>query len=78
MHHGGRRRGRHLEGERAGLLWGAIEDDDVRAPLGGWPRHRAACEGRLAESRGATFDDALASGRHLSLDDAVALALDGA
>jgi predicted ATPase len=64
--------------ERAGLLWGAIEDDDVRAPLGGWPRHRAAREGRLAESRGATFDDALASGRHLSLDDAVALALDGA
>jgi len=61
--------------ERAGRLWGAIEDDDVRAPLGGWPRHRAACEARLAASSSPVLDGALASGRHLSLDDAVALAL---
>ena len=65
--------------ERAGRLWGAIEDDDVRAPLGGWPRHRASCEARLvAACEGPVFDAALASGRHLSLDDAVALALDDA
>jgi len=62
--------------ERAGRLWGAIEDDDVRAPLGGWPRHRAACEARLAGSSSSVLEGALASGRHLSLDDAVALALD--
>ena len=64
------------EADRAGRLWGAIEDDDVRAPLGGWPRHRASCEARLvAACDGPVFDAALASGRHLSLDDAVALAL---
>jgi ATP/maltotriose-dependent transcriptional regulator MalT len=64
--------------ERAGLLWGAIEDDQVRAPLGGWPRHRATCETRLAESQGPVLDEALVSGRRLSLDDAVALALSDA
>jgi len=26
--------------ERAGCLWGAIEDEDAGAPLGGWRRHR--------------------------------------
>ncbi len=65
--------------DRAGRLWGAIEDDHVRAPLGGWPRHRAGCEARLVAScGGAVLDAAVAAGRHLSLDDAVALALDKA
>ena len=60
-----------------GGLWGAIEDDHVRAPLGGWPRHRAGCEARLVAScGGAVLDAAAAAGRHLSLDDAVALALE--
>ena len=63
--------------DRAGRLWGAIEDDHVRAPLGGWPRHRAGCEARLVAScGGAVLDAAAAAGRHLSLDDAVALALE--
>jgi predicted ATPase/class 3 adenylate cyclase len=67
------------EPDRAGRLWGAIQDDHVRAPLGGWPRHRATCEARLlASCGGAEFDAAVAAGRHLSLDDAVALALDAA
>ena len=30
------------ERERAGRLWGAIEDEDTLAPLGGWRRHRQA------------------------------------
>ncbi|MBA3787785.1 MAG: adenylate/guanylate cyclase domain-containing protein [Actinobacteria bacterium] len=63
------------DAERAGRLWGAIEDDQARAPLGGWLRHRASCEARLAASSGAALDAAVAAGRHLSLDDAVALAL---
>ena len=62
--------------ERAGNLWGAIEHDDVRAPLGGWPRHRAACEARLAVCSGPALERAIAAGRRLSLDDAVVLALD--
>ena len=59
----------------AGLLWGAIEVDRVGAPLGGWIRHRAACEARIAAARSPALDDAIARGRDLSLDEAVELAL---
>jgi predicted ATPase len=61
--------------DRAGLLWGAIEDDRVGAPLGGWLRHRAACEARIEATRSSALDDAVARGRDLSLDEAVELAL---
>jgi tetratricopeptide (TPR) repeat protein len=60
---------------RAGQLWGAIEDDRVGAPLGGWLRHRGACEARIVEHEGAELDTLLDLGRGLSLDDAVDLAL---
>ncbi len=59
----------------AGRLWGAIERDLVGAPLGGWLRHREACEAHIAKVAGRDLDEGLAIGRHLSLDDAVALAL---
>ena len=55
---------------------GRDRDDDVRAPLGGWPRHRAACEARLVMCSGPVLQRAIAAGHQLSLDDAVALALD--
>jgi hypothetical protein len=42
------------------------------------PRHRADCEARLAACSGPVLERAIAAGRHLSLDDAVALALDDA
>ena len=61
---------------RAGRLWGAIEADLVGAPLGGWIRHRTACEGHIAKVAGDDLEAALAVGRHLTLDDAVALALE--
>jgi predicted ATPase/class 3 adenylate cyclase len=61
--------------ERSGALWGAIEDDQVGAPLGGWLRHRAACEARLARHASPAYEAAVAAGRALSLDEAVALAL---
>ena len=60
---------------KAGRLWGAIEEHEVGAPLGGWLRHRAACEAHLAEHAGPELEAALAVGRELSLDDAVELAL---
>jgi predicted ATPase len=63
------------DGERAGLLWGAIEDEDAGAPLGGWRRHRAECEERIKELAGPEFESACARGRDLTLDEAVALAL---
>jgi len=62
--------------ERAGRLWGAIEDDDAVAPLGGWRRHREECEDRIRELAGPEFDRGLAEGRALTLDDAVSIALD--
>jgi predicted ATPase/class 3 adenylate cyclase len=60
---------------RAGRLWGAIEDDRVGAPLGGWLRHRGACEARLTSLAGDEFEQARAAGRELSLDEAVEEAL---
>ena len=61
--------------ERCGRLWGAIENDEVGAPLGGWLRHRASCEVRIRRLAGPELDEALARGRDLSLDEAVDLAL---
>ena len=62
--------------ECAGRLWGAIEDERVGAPLGGWRRHRAACETLIFEHAGLEFERGRAEGRELTLDDAVVIALD--
>ena len=61
--------------ERAGRLWGAVEDERVGAPLGGWRRHRTACEARILGAAGPEFERGRAEGRELALDEAVALAL---
>jgi non-specific serine/threonine protein kinase len=61
--------------ERAGRFWGAIEHEDVGAPLGGWRRHRQRCGERIRESASPEFERGYNDGRALSLDDAVALAL---
>jgi hypothetical protein len=61
--------------ERAGRLWGAIEDAEAGAPLGGWRRHRQEFEARMRELAGPEFDRGVAEGRALTLDDAVLLAL---
>jgi predicted ATPase/DNA-binding SARP family transcriptional activator len=61
--------------ERAGRLWGAIEDEDAGAPLGGWRRHRATCEARIREFAGPEFERGHTEGHTLTLDDAVTLAL---
>ncbi len=60
---------------RAALMWGAIEDDDAFAPLGGWRRHREMCERRIRELAGPEFDRDRTEGRALTLDDAVSVAL---
>ncbi len=62
--------------ERAGLLWGAIEEEDAIAPLGGWRRHREACEKRVLQLAGPGFDRGRAVGRTWTLDDAVSVALE--
>jgi tetratricopeptide (TPR) repeat protein len=63
------------EAERAGRLWGAIEDEVALAPLGGWRRHRDTCEARMRELASPEFDQRRAEGRALTLDEAAALAL---
>jgi predicted ATPase len=60
---------------KAGRLWGAIEEHQVGAPLGGWLRHRTTCEAHLTQHAGPELEQAVAAGRELSLDDAVELAL---
>ena len=61
--------------DRAGLLWGAIESEQAFAPLGGWQRHRDACEAQIRSHATPEFDRAVDEGRKLDLDDAVELAL---
>ena len=63
------------DGERAGKLWAAIEDEQSAAPLGGWVRHRETCEARVSGVAGPAFERGRAQGRELPLDEAVALAL---
>jgi predicted ATPase/class 3 adenylate cyclase len=64
------------QAERAGRLWGAIEDDQAGAPLGGWRRHREACQGRVRELSGPEFERGYADGRELTLEEAVTAALE--
>jgi len=64
--------------ERAGRLWGAIEDEGAGAPLGGWRRHRQTFEARIRRAAGPEFERGRAAGRALTLDDAVSLALEPA
>jgi len=61
--------------ERAGRLWGAVENENVGAPLGGWRRHRRRCEELIRHAASTEFDRGYAEGRSLRLEDAVALAL---
>ena len=61
--------------ERAGRLWGAIEDEDAGAPLGGWRHHRQACETLIRKAAGVDFERGRAEGRALTVDEAVLLAL---
>ena len=63
------------ESARAGRLWAVVEDEDAVAPLGGWQRHRDACEARIREAAGPEFDRGYAEGRALTLDEAVSVAL---
>jgi predicted ATPase/class 3 adenylate cyclase len=60
---------------RAGRLWGAIEDEVALAPLGGWRRHRDACEALMRQLAGPVFEQGRAEGKALTLDEATALAL---
>ena len=60
---------------RAGLLWGALEAEAERAPLGQWEIEKEEYANGVLVAHGAEFDRAYAQGRALSLEAAVAEAL---
>jgi hypothetical protein len=60
--------------ERAGLLWGALEAEERRAPAT-WAIDREAWEALVSADAGPEFERARRTGSVLNLDEAVALAL---
>jgi hypothetical protein len=60
---------------RAGLLWGVVEAEAERAPLGQWEIEKEEYANGVIVAHGAEFDRAYAQGRALSLEAAVAEAL---
>ena len=59
---------------RAGLLWGAVEGEEARSPLGVWEKFRDDFAARVV-SPDERFSAAREEGRKLSLDEAVERAL---
>ncbi|MDQ2983001.1 MAG: adenylate/guanylate cyclase domain-containing protein [Actinomycetota bacterium] len=61
--------------ERAGLIWGVVEAEERRGPIGQWEDERASYAEPVLASAGPGFEAAAKRGRQLSLDEAVAFAL---
>ena len=61
---------------RAGMLWGAVEADAERTPRATTTANLTEYERYLEPVRGGVFEEACGRGRALSLEDAVAFALD--
>ncbi len=66
----------HEDTERAGRLWGAIETEEARAPIGQWEMEREAYAAPLLRGAGAGFERGRQLGRTLSLDEVVKQAVD--
>jgi predicted ATPase len=62
---------------RAGLLWGAVEAEEKRAPIGQWELERDLYAGRVLVADGPEFRRAREEGRRLSLERAVEEVLGG-
>jgi predicted ATPase/DNA-binding SARP family transcriptional activator len=60
---------------RAGRLWGAIEAEEARGPVGAWEGDRDQEAHAVLAAAGAAFDSARAEGRVLALADAIAFAI---
>ncbi len=61
--------------EHAGRLWGAVETEEVRAPMGWWELHREQYAAPVLARADAEFEQGRLAGRALSLDEAVRYAL---
>jgi predicted ATPase len=62
------------QAERAGRLWGAIEAEEARGPVGHWEREREQIASTVAIPS-PEFESGRSTGRSLSLDEAVEYAL---
>jgi hypothetical protein len=61
--------------ERAGRLWGAIETEESRGPVGHWESEREIELPSIVADSSPEFEQGRSSGRLLSLDEAVEYAL---
>jgi predicted ATPase/class 3 adenylate cyclase len=59
----------------AGTLWGAIETEEARGPVGQWESERPEYEAAVLAAAGPDFDRGRAAGRALTLDEVVEYAL---
>ena len=59
----------------AGRLWGAIEREEQRGPIGQWEGERETYAAAIMAQSSPDFEHARSDGWHLTLDEAVALAL---
>jgi len=66
------------DADRAGRLWGAVEAEEERAPVGQWEAERQEYADGVFAADGAEFERAREEGRRLSLEAAVSQALRGA
>jgi predicted ATPase len=57
--------------ERAGVLWGALESEESRGPVGQWEGEREGYAVHVLAHDGAEFGRGREQGRHLSLQQAV-------
>jgi len=62
--------------ERAGLLWGSIEAEEGRSPMGAWAKERDRLGAPVLVHDGADFQHGREQGRLLSFDEGVDAALD--
>ena len=61
--------------QRAGFLWGAVEAEEARQPLGRWSRYRHEFADALLAQLDSDFDHGRAAGRQKELADVVGYAL---
>ena len=62
---------------RAGLLWGAIEAEEGRSPMGAWAKERDRLGAPVLVHDGPDFEHGREQGRLLSFDEGVEAALAG-
>jgi tetratricopeptide (TPR) repeat protein len=66
--------GAREDDRRAGTLWGAIEAEEARAPLEGWPEERPDYANRIENANSGEFESGRKAGLGFAPDEAIAYA----